>query len=66
MRRNARTLPLPGISWPGGLSVDRPAERIFAREEVKLDLIPIAGGTDKMIAALDQSTVDVTQTATPI
>jgi len=37
----------------------------FAREEVKLDLIPIAGGTDKMIAALDQSTVDVTQTATP-
>ena len=38
---------------------------VFAREEVKLDLIPIAGGTDKMIAALDQSTVDVTQTATP-
>ena len=37
----------------------------FAREEVKLDLIPIAGGTDKMIAALDQGTVDVTQTATP-
>ena len=37
----------------------------FAREEVKLDLIPIAGGTDKMIAALDHGTVDVTQTATP-
>src|SRR6185436_687684 len=37
----------------------------FAREEVKLDLIPIAGGTDKMIAALDQGTIDVTQTATP-
>jgi ABC-type nitrate/sulfonate/bicarbonate transport system substrate-binding protein len=37
----------------------------FDREEVKLDLIPIAGGTDKMIAALDQGTVDVTQTATP-
>jgi ABC-type nitrate/sulfonate/bicarbonate transport system substrate-binding protein len=37
----------------------------FAREEVKLDLIPIAGGTDKMISALDQGTVDVTQTATP-
>ncbi len=35
----------------------------FAREEVKLDLIPIAGGTDKMIAALDHGTVDVTQTA---
>jgi hypothetical protein len=37
----------------------------FTREEVKLDLIPIAGGTDKMIAALDQGTIDVTQTATP-
>jgi putative tryptophan/tyrosine transport system substrate-binding protein len=32
---------------------------LFAREEIKLDLIPIAGGTDKMIAALDQGTVDV-------
>src|SRR4030088_1953304 len=37
----------------------------FAREEVKLDLIPIAGGPDKMIAALDQGAVDVTQPATP-
>ena len=36
---------------------------LFAREEIKLDLIPIAGGTDKMIAALDQGTVDVIQTA---
>jgi ABC-type nitrate/sulfonate/bicarbonate transport system substrate-binding protein len=37
----------------------------FAREEIKLDLVPIAGGTDKMIAALDRGAVDVTQTATP-
>jgi ABC-type nitrate/sulfonate/bicarbonate transport system substrate-binding protein len=37
----------------------------FTREEIKLDLIPIAGGTDKMVAALDQGAVDVTQTATP-
>jgi ABC-type nitrate/sulfonate/bicarbonate transport system substrate-binding protein len=37
----------------------------FAREEIKLELVPIAGGTDKMLAALDQGAVDVTQTATP-
>jgi ABC-type nitrate/sulfonate/bicarbonate transport system substrate-binding protein len=37
----------------------------FAREEVKIDLVPIPGGTDKMVAALDQGAVDVTQTATP-
>jgi ABC-type nitrate/sulfonate/bicarbonate transport system substrate-binding protein len=37
----------------------------FTREEIKLDLVPIAGGTDKMVAALDQGAVDVTQTATP-
>jgi ABC-type nitrate/sulfonate/bicarbonate transport system substrate-binding protein len=37
----------------------------FAREEIKLELVPIAGGTDKMIAALEQGLVDVTQTATP-
>jgi ABC-type nitrate/sulfonate/bicarbonate transport system substrate-binding protein len=37
----------------------------FTREEIKLDLIPIAGGTDKMVAALDQGAIDVTQTATP-
>jgi len=36
----------------------------FAREEIKLELVPIAGGTDKMVAALDQGRVDVTQTAT--
>ena len=38
---------------------------LFTREEIKLDLVPIAGGTDKMVAALDQGVVDVTQTATP-
>jgi ABC-type nitrate/sulfonate/bicarbonate transport system substrate-binding protein len=37
----------------------------FAREEIRLELIPIAGGTDKMVTALDQGAVDVTQTATP-
>jgi ABC-type nitrate/sulfonate/bicarbonate transport system substrate-binding protein len=37
----------------------------FAREDLKLELVPIAGGTDKMVAALDQDAVDVTQTATP-
>ena len=37
----------------------------FARENVELELIPIPGGTDKMVAALDQATIDVTQTATP-
>src|SRR4029453_3037660 len=37
----------------------------FAREGIRLELVPIAGGTDKMVAALDQGAVDVTQTATP-
>src|SRR6516225_4005947 len=37
----------------------------LAREDIKLELVPIPGGTDKMIAALDQGVVDVTRTATP-
>ena len=37
----------------------------FAREEIKLERITIPGGTDKMVAALEQGAVDVTQTATP-
>src|SRR5262252_4797952 len=37
----------------------------LAREDIKLDLVPIPGGTDKMIAALDRGAVDVTRTATP-
>jgi ABC-type nitrate/sulfonate/bicarbonate transport system substrate-binding protein len=41
-------------------------ERGFlAREQITLDLVPIAGGTDKMVVALDRGAVDVTQTATP-
>jgi ABC-type nitrate/sulfonate/bicarbonate transport system substrate-binding protein len=43
------------------------AERqgFFARENVTLDIVPIAGGTGNMVAALDRGEVDVTQTATP-
>jgi hypothetical protein len=37
----------------------------FTREDLKLEFVPIAGGTDKMVAALDQGAVDVAQTATP-
>lgn len=37
----------------------------LARENITLDVVQIAGGTDKMIAALDRGDVDVTQTATP-
>jgi ABC-type nitrate/sulfonate/bicarbonate transport system substrate-binding protein len=37
----------------------------FARENIKLDLVPIPGGTDKMVAALDHNAVEVAQTATP-
>jgi ABC-type nitrate/sulfonate/bicarbonate transport system substrate-binding protein len=43
------------------------AERqgFFARENVTLNVVPIAGGTDRMVAALDRGDVDVAQTATP-
>jgi ABC-type nitrate/sulfonate/bicarbonate transport system substrate-binding protein len=43
------------------------AERkgFLAREGIRLEFIPIEGGTDKMVAALDQGTVDVAHTATP-
>jgi len=37
----------------------------FARAGIELDLVPIEGGTDKMVAALDRGEVDVAQTATP-
>jgi ABC-type nitrate/sulfonate/bicarbonate transport system substrate-binding protein len=37
----------------------------LARESLKLEFLPIAGGTDKMVAALEHGIVDVTQTATP-
>src|SRR5947209_6818445 len=37
----------------------------FAREAIRLVLVPIEGGTDNMIAALDNGRVDITRTATP-
>lgn len=37
----------------------------FAREQLNMEIIPIEGGTDKMIQALDAGTVDITRTATP-
>jgi NitT/TauT family transport system substrate-binding protein len=37
----------------------------FAREQIKIERISIPGGTDKMVTALEQGAVDVTQTATP-
>jgi ABC-type nitrate/sulfonate/bicarbonate transport system substrate-binding protein len=40
-------------------------KRFFAREGVRLDRIPIDGGTDKMVAALMAGKIDLTQTATP-
>jgi ABC-type nitrate/sulfonate/bicarbonate transport system substrate-binding protein len=41
-------------------------EGLFAREGLKVDIIvPIPGGSDKMIAALDDEWVDLTHVATP-
>jgi ABC-type nitrate/sulfonate/bicarbonate transport system substrate-binding protein len=37
----------------------------LARENVKLAHVPIPGGTDKMVAALGEGRVDITQTASP-
>ena len=37
----------------------------LAREDIKLDVIQIPGGTGNMIKALDRGEVDLTQTATP-
>jgi len=37
----------------------------FAREGLKLEVIPIEGGTGNMVAALDKGTVEITRTATP-
>jgi ABC-type nitrate/sulfonate/bicarbonate transport system substrate-binding protein len=43
------------------------AERngLFAREGIAIERVLIPGGTDKMVAALDQGRVDITQSATP-
>src|SRR5437868_1526931 len=40
-------------------------EGFFAREGLKVEPVPVEGGTDFMIAALDKGTVDITRTATP-
>jgi ABC-type nitrate/sulfonate/bicarbonate transport system substrate-binding protein len=37
----------------------------FEREQILLMPVPIPGGTDKMVAALERGEVDLTQTATP-
>lgn len=37
----------------------------LAKADIKLEIVPIPGGTDKMVAALAADKVDVTQTATP-
>ncbi len=37
----------------------------LAREDIKLDVVQIPGGTGNMIKALDRGEVDLTQTATP-
>jgi ABC-type nitrate/sulfonate/bicarbonate transport system substrate-binding protein len=43
------------------------AERkgFFAREGIKLDVVPIPGGTDRIIAALDKGEIDAGRTAMP-
>src|SRR5262249_11901587 len=38
---------------------------LFARENIAIETVPIAGGTGNMVAALERGDVDVTQTATP-
>jgi ABC-type nitrate/sulfonate/bicarbonate transport system substrate-binding protein len=37
----------------------------FAKEGLKVELVQIPGGTDKMVKALDRGEIDLTQTATP-
>jgi ABC-type nitrate/sulfonate/bicarbonate transport system substrate-binding protein len=43
------------------------AERkgFFAREKIAIQSVLIEGGTDKMVAALDAGTIDITHSATP-
>jgi ABC-type nitrate/sulfonate/bicarbonate transport system substrate-binding protein len=38
---------------------------LFTREGLAVEIVPIAGGTDKMVAALGQGAVDIAHTATP-
>lgn len=37
----------------------------FAHEGLKMEILPIQGGTDKMVATLDRGAIDLTRTATP-
>lgn len=37
----------------------------FAKEGIKVELVQIPGGTDKMVKAVDRGDIDMTQTATP-
>jgi NitT/TauT family transport system substrate-binding protein len=37
----------------------------FSREGINLEMVPIEGGANNMMAALDKGTVDITRTATP-
>ena len=43
------------------------AERqgFFAREHIKLELVPLQGGTDQMVKRLDAGDVEISSTATP-
>src|SRR4030095_3752467 len=43
------------------------AERkgFFIREGLKLDVVPIPGGTDRIVAALDKGEIDAGKNATP-
>src|SRR5438270_13900888 len=47
------------------LSFYRAREGLLGARERRTQADPIPGGTDKMVAARDQATIDVTQTATP-
>ena len=40
-------------------------EHFFAQQGLKVERVPVAGGTDKMVAALAAGTVDIAQSATP-
>jgi ABC-type nitrate/sulfonate/bicarbonate transport system substrate-binding protein len=40
-------------------------EGLFRREGLAVERVPVEGGTDKMVAALEAGTVDIAQTATP-
>jgi hypothetical protein len=56
--------------WPAAKAGSNSTRCVCGRapsraKNIELEPIPIAGGADKMVAALDQATLDVTRTATP-